>query len=222
MPAKNSLKDYAPDSYYHVYNRGVAKQDIFLDEQDYKTFLSYLKLYLTSIDLQGQSLKSLKISPSRQLKNYSQELKLLAYCLMPNHFHLFVFQKEDKSMADFLRSLGTKYSMYFNKKYKRVGHVFQGRYKGVMITNENQFIYLSKYIHRNPLDIVPTVTVLGGYKYSSYQNYLGKFRQDWVDKSEILSYFSKLSVEESYQQFVEEIDERDLLMIKNSMLDFDE
>ena len=219
MPAKNSLKDYAPDSYYHVYNRGVAKQDIFLDEQDYKTFLSYLKLYLVPIDLQGQSLK---VSPSRQLKNYSQELKLLAYCLMPNHFHLFVFQREDNSMADFLRSLGTKYSMYFNKKYKRVGHVFQGRYKAVMVTNENQFIYLSKYIHRNPLDIVPTVTVLGGYKYSSYQNYLGKFRQDWVDKSEILSYFSKLSVEESYQQFVEEIDERDLLMIKNSMLDFDE
>jgi len=219
MPAKNSLKDYAPDSYYHVYNRGVAKQDIFLDEQDYKTFLSYLKLYLTPIDLQGQSLKA---SPSRQLKNYFQELKLLAYCLMPNHFHLFVFQKEDNSMADFLRSLGTKYSMYFNKKYKRVGHVFQGRYKAVMVINENQFIYLSKYIHRNPLDIMPTGTVLEGYKYSSYQNYLGKFNQAWVDKSEILSSFSKLSPEESYQQFVEEIDERDLLMIKNSMLDFDE
>src|SRR3990167_3657708 len=160
MPAKNSLKDYAPDSYYHVYNRGVAKQDIFLDEQDYKTFLSYLKLYLTPIDLQGQSLKA---SPSRQLKNYFQELKLLAYCLMPNHFHLFVFQKEDNSMADFLRSLGTKYSMYFNKKYKRVGHVFQGRYKAVMVKTETQFIYLSKYIHSNPLETLPAGTVLAGY-----------------------------------------------------------
>ncbi|MDP4031190.1 MAG: transposase [Patescibacteria group bacterium] len=220
MPAKNSLKDYASDSYYHVYNRGVAKQDIFLDEQDYKTFLSYLKLYLTPVNLQGQSLK---IPPSRQLKNYSQELKLLAYCLMPNHFHLFVFQKEDDSMADFLRSLGTKYSMYFNKKFKRVGHVFQGRYKAVMITNENQFIYLSKYIHRNPLPL-PAIarTVLAGYKYSSYQNYLGKFYQSWVNKEKILSYFSKLNPEESYQKFVEETDERDLLMIKDSMLDFDE
>ena len=219
MPAKNSLKEYSPDSYYHVYNRGVAKQNIFLDEQDYKTFLSYLKLYLTLIDLQGQSLQ---VSPSKKLKNYSQELKLLAYCLMPNHFHLFVFQKEDNSMANFLRSLATKYSMYFNRKYKRVGHVFQGRYKAVMVTNENQFIYLSKYIHRNPLNILPTGTVLAGYKYSSYPNYLRRFNQAWVDTADILSYFAKQRQTESYRKFVEEIDERDLLMIKNSMLDFDE
>ena len=113
-------------------------------------------------------------------------------------------------MANFMRSLGNKYSKYFNKKYIRVGPVFQSRYKAVLVETENQFIYLSKYIHRNPLDILPTGTVLVGYKYSSYQNYLGKFDQAWVDKSEILSYFSKLNPEESYQQFVEEIDERDL------------
>lgn len=219
MPAKNSLKEYSPDSYYHIYNRGVAKQNIFLDDQDYKTFLSYFKLYLTPPDLQGQSLK---VPPSRQLKNFFDELKLLAYCLMPNHFHLFVFQKEADSIANFLRSLATKYSMYFNKKYKRVGHVFQGRYKAVMVTSENQFIYLSKYIHRNPLDILPTGTVLVGYKYSSYQNYLGHFLQDWVDTSNILGYFSKQRQAESYCDFVEEVDERDLIMIKNSMLDFDE
>ena len=76
MPAKNSLKEYSPDSYYHVYNRGVAKQNIFLDQQDYKTFLSYLKLYLTPANLQGQSLQ---VAPSKKLKNYTQELKLLAY-----------------------------------------------------------------------------------------------------------------------------------------------
>ena len=218
MPAKNCLKDYADNSYYHVYNRGVAKQPIFLDKQDYKVFLSYLKLYLSSIDLQRQSLK---VTPSRVTKNYSEELKLLAYCLLPNHFHLFIFQKESDSMANFMRSLGTKYSKYFNKKYIRVGPVFQSRYKAVLVETENQFIYLSKYIHRNPLDILPTGTVLVGYKYSSYQNYLGKFDQAWVDKSEILSYFSKLNPEESYQQFVEEIDERDLLMIKSLTLDLE-
>ena len=125
-------------------------------------------------------------------------------------------------MSEFMSSICTKYSMYFNRKYKRVGHVFQGRYKAVMVTNENQFIYLSKYIHRNPLDILPTGTVLEGYKYSSYQNYLGRFTQSWVDKADVLSYFSKLNPEESYQKFVEETDERDLLMIKDSMLDFDE
>ena len=140
---------------------------------------------------------------------------------MPNHFHLMVRQKTEKGITVFMRKLGTGYTNYFNQKYKRVGPVFQGNYKAVMVKTENQFIYLSKYIHRNPLPL-PTRLDLVGYKYSSYQNYLGKFTQAWVDKSEILSYFSKLNQEESYQQFVEETDERDLVIIKNSMLDFDE
>ena len=213
MPAKNIIKEFVPESYYHIYNRGVAKQKIFLDDQDYKVFLGYLKLYLSKPD------DSDKLAPSRQLKNYWQEAKLLAYCLLPNHFHLFVYQKENNTITDLMRSIGTKYSMYFNKKYQRVGPVFQSRYKAVLVTGENQFIYLSKYIHRNPL---PTRTDLAGYKYSSYQNYLGQFNQTWVDKSEILSYFSKLNPRESYQKFVEETDERDLFIIKDSMLDFDE
>ena len=136
-------------------------------------------------------------------------------------FHLFVFQEESDSMTDFMRSLGTKYSKYFNKKYKREGPVFQSRYKAVLVQNENQFIYLSKYIHRNPLEILPAGTVLTGYKYSSYLNYLGSFFQSWIDKNEILSYFSKINPQQSYQKFVEEIDERDILLIKNLVLDFE-
>lgn len=218
VPAKNIVKEFTPETYYHIYNRGVAKQKIFLDDQDYKTYLSYLKLYLTLPDLQGPTLK---VPPSRQLKNYFEQIKLLAYCLMPNHFHLFLFQKEINNVTDFMRSLITKYSIYFNKKYKRVGPVFQGNYKAVMVKTENQFVYLSKYIHRNPLPL-PTRLDLAGYKYSSYQNYLGRFTQAWVDKSEILSYFSKQNQGESYQKFVEETDERDLFTIKDSMLDFEE
>lgn len=215
MPAKNILKEFVPNSYYHIYNRGVAKQDIFLDENDYKTFLGYLKLYLIVAD------KNDKTRPSRKLKNYFQKLILLAYCLMPNHFHLFVFQRDLEIMTEFMRSLGTKYSMYFNKRYKRVGPVFQSRYKAVMVKSESQFIYLSKYIHRNPLDILPSRTDLDGYKYSSYQNYLGRFNQTWIDTSEILSYFSRTNSGESYKKFVEEIDETDLIRIKDLVLDLD-
>ena len=211
MIFQNIIKEFAPESYYHIYNRGVAKQKIFLDDQDYKVFLGYLKLYLT------KPVTDDKIAPSKHLKNYFEQVKLLAYCLLPNHFHLFVFQKESNTITDLMRSIGTKYSMYFNKKYKRVGPLFQSRYKAVRVIRESQFIYLSKYIHRNPL---PARTDPAGYKYSSYQNYLGRFSQTWVDKSEILSYFSKLNPAESYQEFVEEIDERDLLMIKDLMIDF--
>ncbi len=224
MPAKNIVKEFAPDSYYHIYNRGVARQKIFLDDQDYKTFLSYLKLYLTFPNLQGPTLK---VAPSRILKNFYEEIKLLAYCLLANHFHLFVFQKDMNGITNFMRSLITKYSIYFNKKYKRVGPVFQGNYKAVMVKTENQFIYLSKYIHRNPLPTLPTrldlegLEGLEGYKYSSYINYLGLINQTWLDTSEILSYFSKFNTGESYKKFVEEVDETDLIRIKDLMLDYD-
>ncbi|MFH0943490.1 MAG: transposase [Candidatus Beckwithbacteria bacterium] len=215
MPAKNVVKEFYPDAYYHIYNRGVAKQTIFIDEQDYKSFLSYLKIYLSSID------KSIKVSPSRKLKNYFQKLRLLAYCLMPNHFHLFIWQENKNSISEFMQSILTKYSMYFNKKYKRIGPVFQGKYKAVRIVSENQFTYLSKYLHRNPFQILPTGSDLEGYKYSSYQNYLRKFSQSWLDINEILNYFSKTKTFNSYKNFVEEIDETDLLRIKNLVLDLD-
>jgi hypothetical protein len=115
-----------------------------------------------------------------------------------------------------MRALMIKYSLYFNKKYHRVGPVFQGKFKGVMITSEPQFIFLSKYIHRNPITSSSELEV---YPYSSYQNYLGKFHQDWIDISEILSYFSKSGLANSYKQFVEELDERDLVTIKNVVLE---
>ena len=212
MPAKNSIKEYSPEGYYHVYNRGVAKQKVFLDEQDYKVFFSYLKTYLSPPDKSNESF------PSRKLKNYFEMVKLLSYCLMPNHFHLFAWQKEIDSLTSFMRALTIKYSMYFNRKYQRVGPVFQGKFKAVTIANEQQFIFLSKYIHRNPLTSGSELEV---YPYSSYRNYLGKIQQTWLDTAEILSYFSKVNLANSYRSFVEELDERDLPVIKEVMLDFE-
>lgn len=215
MPSKNVVKRYSPKSYYHLYNRGVAKENIFIDVQDFKTFLSYLKLYLTPIVLNSP------VSPSKQLKNFFGELSLLCYCLMPNHFHFLIFQENFTAITSFMRSLMSKYSRYFNTKYQRVGPIFQGKLKAVKITSEEQFLYLSKYIHRNPLTILPARSDLAGYKYSSYQNYLGQFNQTWINTSEILSYFSKTNPGESYKNFVEEIDESDLLRIKEIHLDLE-
>ena len=211
MPAKNALKEYHENGYYHLYNRGVNKGLVFSDDQDYKTFLYYLKVYLCSEELQ---VEYLKLYPSRKLKNYCERLKLLAYCLIPNHFHLLVWQKDAEAINYFMRSLTVKYAMYFNKKYKRIGPLFQGVYKAVRVENESQLIYLSKYIHRNPI-VLTSGRVLEVYKYSSYQNYLGLFGQEWVKRDEILDYFSKTKLANSYKSFVEEMDERDLLMVKD-------
>lgn len=204
MPAKNSRKTYVENGYYHVYNRGVEKRHIYLDDQDYKVFLSYLKLYLEPPNLQGQALK---VAPSRHLKNYATDITLLAYCLMPNHFHLLIKQTAFNTMNRFIQSILTKYSVYFNKKYRRVGPLFQGRYKAVLVENENQFLYLTKYIHRNPLDILPTRPGLVGYPYSSYQNYLHNIQQIWVKPQEILGYFSRTNSSLSYKSFVEDTSE---------------
>lgn len=215
MPSKNVVKDYGPQSYYHLYNRGVAKQNIFLDEKDYKTFLSYLKFYL------NPRIFEKSIFPSKQLNNYFGEVVLLSYCLMPNHFHFLLYQDKSTSITSFMRSLMTKYSRYFNTKYKRVGPIFQGKLKAVSVTSEEQFTYLSKYIHRNPLPILPARSDLAGYKYSSYQNYLRLFDQEWVKIDEILNLFSKTNSNLSYKRFVEEIDETDILRIKEIHLDFE-
>lgn len=207
MPAKNALKTYAESSYYHIYNRGVNKGLIFPDNHDYKTFLFYLKIYLSPAKLQGEYLK---VPPSHKLKNYSDQIKLFAYCLMPNHFHLLIRQANAYDINFFMRSLTSKYAMYFNRKYKRVGPLFQGVYKAVLVESEQQLLYLTKYIHRNPIDILPSGRVLEGYKYSTYGNYLNLFNQGWINK---------IDIGKDYKDFVEESDEGDSLTIKSLLIE---
>ena len=209
MPAKNTVKDYRADSYYHIYNRGVEKRVIFTSEKDYQVFLSYLKIYLSPRDKDSLRLnlqeasnwsEKEKIINKINLNNFSKEIDLLSYCLMPNHFHLLIKQKPTYAIKSFMQSLISKYSIYFNKQHDRVGSLFQGIYKAVRVKSESQLIYLSKYIHLNPKEKSLT------YKYSSLPNYLGKINQTWVKPGEIKSYFSKEKPNSSYLSFINEKD----------------
>lgn len=167
----------------------------------------------------------MKTPPSKIPKNYHDQIDLLAYCLMPNHFHFFVSQSTDRAIAEFMQSLILKYVMYFNKKYKRVGSLFQGRYKTVLVSNESQFVYISKYIHRNPKDILPAGPGPAGlcdYPYSSYGNYLGLLKQKWVKTDKILSYFQEDDLGGDYKSFVEEVESDDLVRVYEEMVDLDE
>jgi len=198
MPAKNVVKFYIPNSIYHIYTRGVEKRIIFQDEQDYKVFLTYLKDYLTE-PMQGGTLQA------RGLKNYFNEIELLAFCLMPNHIHLLVKQKNKDSIIKFTRSLFTRYSMYFNKKNKRVGALFQGSYKATNVANKDYLLDITRYIHRNPIKLTKN---LSDY-YSSYAHYLNQFNIPWVKKREVLDYFNDSSFMKhnnvtSYKQFIED------------------
>jgi putative transposase len=204
MPARNSRKIYLTNGYYHLYNRGVEKRTIFLDEQDYKVFLGYLKEYLLpkpTLELQEQLANQdinykerATIVKILRLNNFSDDLKLLAYGLMPNHFHFEINQQDPETIDIFMNSLCTRYTMYFNAKYKRVGSLFQGVYKAVEITSEAQLLELSRYIHKQTL-------VLDNQP-SSYLDYIEQRQTQWVHPEVILGYFSKSRPNLSYEYFI--------------------
>lgn len=209
MASRNSKKIYVKDGHYHVYNRGVEKRTIFEDEQDYNVFLSYLKEYVlppsdkpkyVTITFEDTVFKGVP----RQPKNYSKDIEILAFCLMPNHFHLVVKQKSGKKLKEFIHSLLLRYSMYFNKRHDRVGPLFQGRFKAVLVNEEPYLLHLSRYIHLNPSEYTKDLESA----YSSYSQYLGKMKAAWVKPELVLSYFNKATKDflrgtNTYKNFVE-------------------
>lgn len=174
MPGRNIVKEYAPESYYHVYSRGVAKQPIFLNGQDYSTFLSLLKRYLGS---KKETSRGRGIYP-----NYREQVELLSFCLMGNHVHLLIYQSNIDGMSKLMKSVMTSYSMYFNRKYKRVGPVFQSRYRASRINQDEYLEHISRYIHLNPRE-------WESYPYSSFKYYRGEANSDWINPDKILQLF---------------------------------
>lgn len=229
MPAKNSRKQYSQNGYYHIYNRGVEKRIIFQDQQDYSVFLSYLKEYLLPKNEKAlnERLSDPQISPkekdkvlkSLRINNFAKEITLLAYCLMPNHFHFFIKQKGVGSIDSFMNSLATRYTMYFNRKYKRVGHLYQGVYKAVLVASEPQFLHLSRYIHKQALRLQGLA--LREKQPCSYPEYLGQRKTEWVHPEEILSYFDKENPKLSYENFVKQRDEGDGQVLQKLVLEED-
>lgn len=226
MPAKNALKVYAENSYYHIYNRGVNKEHIFHDKQDYAVFLSYLKTYL--LPKNDNELREQLANPNLsyrekdqilqllRLNNFASEVKLIAYCLMPNHFHFLIKQNSFDSIDRFMSSFATRYTAYMNRKYKRLGPLYQGVYKAVLVESDEQLLYLSAYIHRNP---IKRNLASKGESFraailkqpSSYLDYLGDRKTEWVRPQEILSHFSTKYPRLSYPAFVQEVDDYSLI-----------
>lgn len=169
MPTRNRVKIYGEDQFYHVYNRGVNKEDIFKDDADYVYFLSLLKRHLSpgeSVDKYG-----------RLIRKYDDKIELVAYCLMPNHYHLLCYLKDPEGLVGLTRSVMTAYTMYFNKKYKRVGPLYQERFLASNITSDFYLWHVSRYIHLNPITIGKNFRT---YPYSSIDYYVGKKQSEWL------------------------------------------
>lgn len=195
MPTKYVVRDFSENSYYHIFNRGVEKRKIFLDNQDYRLFTYYLLIYLLPIDM------VLELYPQLPLrlysKNLSQEVELLSYCLMPNHFHLLLKQKSVNGISKLMKQITNGYTLYFNKKYDRVGGLVQGRFKAIRIPTDELLLHISRYIHLNPL-VGELVTNLNDYEWSSFKEYLGEGRS-FTSTDQILSFFKS---RKEYEEFV--------------------
>ena len=207
MPARNTKREYIENGIYHIYNRGVEKRDIFMDDRDYKTFLYFLKQYLIPED--DPEKKSSNFNGRLFVrKNFFGKIDLLAYCLMPNHFHLLIKQKGGRDLSEFISALIISYSMYFNDRYERTGGLFQGRFKSVLVKDDNYLLHLSRYIHLNP-NKVRNLVKLKEYEFSSYQEYLRTRNTKWVKPELILDYFEQnkndgMVSSDNYRIFVED------------------
>ncbi len=202
MPSKNSTKVYSPESMYHIYNRGVDKRIIFEDEKDYAVFLSFLKYALLSEDeiSRSKSVDTTQISDSSRFNlrraGLFGKVELVSFCLMPNHFHLLLYQYDVDGITRLMRSVATGYSLYFNKRHKRSGTLFQGRYKARMIDSQEYWDHISRYIHLNPLEISDNLT---SYQYSSYPYFVGDKSAKWLRPGLVLDGFKS---KQEYRQFV--------------------
>lgn len=190
--------------YYHIYNRGVEKRNIFMSKWDYLRFLETLNFYYKSPQPQKLSDFRRGVITLKEVKGQKELIKIFAYCLMPNHFHLLVQQMVEGGITNFMKNLTNSYTRYFNTKYDRIGPLFQGTFKARLVETDGYLLQVSKYIHRNSYSLAQWRNRM--YPYSSYRYYLSSEKHLFCDPSFILSYFSKTNPRLTYKSFVEETD----------------
>lgn len=165
-------KQFAPGEIYHVYNRGNGKMDIFRDPQDYRFVHSRVHEYLRpSSSHAGDAMVPIALRKERRKSFPQGAFSLVAYCYMPNHFHFLIRQNGETSITALMLNLWTGYSKYFNKKYDRVGSLFQDQFKAIHVDEDRYLKYLSAYIHQNPT-VARMVAKPEDYEYSSCRDYL--------------------------------------------------
>lgn len=192
--------------YYHVYNRGVARQPVFLTKRDYKHFLLTLSYYRFSnppLKLSHflQQSREDQVRLMKQVHKAGKKLvELISLVLMPNHFHLLVRQTADEGISTFLRRATNSYTRYFNTTHDRVGPVFQGPFKTVRVETDEQLIHLSRYIHLNPLmGHVVKASTWRSYPWSSFPDFQ-QGTSAWLDLRPVLCRFASPKAHEQFVQ----------------------
>jgi len=212
---------FSTGEYYHIYNRGTEKRDIFLDKADYLRFIVLLYIsnnieavHISNLREQGKFLRDII-----NLERKETLVDIGTYCLMPNHFHLLIKEKRAGGISEFMKKISTGYSMYFNKRYERTGRLFEGTFKSVHADSDEYLKYLFAYIHLNPIKLINPVwkeegirnsveakLFLSGYSFSSYLDYTMKARNNGkrpeskiLNKNVFPEYFS---TEKDFESFI--------------------
>ncbi len=172
---------------YHVMSRGVNREKIFLTNDDYSRFLEYM---------------------ASAIEKFSVDI--FAFVLMSNHYHVLL-RTNESNLSRTMQWIQTSYSVYFNRNHKRSGHLFQGRYKSVLVENESYWNVLSLYIHLNPLR-AGMVKKLSEYKWSSYHDYVNvRKRNRWVNSEAVLEGISSSTQDsrKEYRKLIREVSGRE-------------
>jgi len=211
---------------YHIYNLGLKGKSIFENENDKERFLQSIYLSNNSNSFRGvpeleKNRENISISAAKDILKdkkirISPLVKILSYCLMPNHFHLILKEKKKNGISGFMQKIGNSYGKYFSKKYGRKGSVFSGRFKAVQIENNEQLNYLLVYINAvNPAQLVePYLKIKGvenfsavwnsveNYKWGSHLDLMGLRSSLIIDKG---SFLKTSEISKNYNDFAKEV-----------------
>ncbi|MBI4058577.1 transposase [Candidatus Gottesmanbacteria bacterium] len=194
--------------FYHVFNRGVARQPISFrkfDSRYFTTAFSYYrhqnlpfqlaKFWRTSVQERRSIIESLE-------KSNQKLVTVISYVIMPNHFHLLLRQEVDGGISEYMSLITNSYTRFINTKYNRVGSLFQGAFKAKLIETDEQMIHLSRYIHLNPYTsfVVKDKQQLWIYPWSSLPVYIND-TPSWIATTEIFTFFR---AREAYKNFIED------------------
>lgn len=195
-------RNISGDYFYHVYNCGVEKRNIFIRRTNYERFLDVIAYYIYDQSLPFTQFMDLDLDHRPPPPDWSsRRVTIFAYCLMPNHFHFLIKQKRELGISSFISDLTNSYTKYFNFKYQRLGHLLQGRFKARVIDNEASLMQVVRYIHLNPAvsSRVDWRENLENYPYSSYFNFVNKKDSSIIKIGEISIYFDL----DDHRNFVE-------------------
>lgn len=185
------LEEFIPGNLYHVYNRGVEKRNIFLDDRDYLRFLHLALHCLPDRTIQSFSLKYRTSAARKELQTLqilsSGEglVDIICFCLMPNHFHFLLKENKERGISTYMQRLSNGYAKYFNTKRERTGSLFGGPFRAKAVDGDDYLLHVSRYIHLNPV-VAQIVREPRQYKWSSFREYENHKRARFCHPSLIL------------------------------------